>query len=71
MRSGSTRVITPTELATVLGLAPTTCSDRVQELVDNGHVERVPNPADGRWVEFESEYPDDLANALRILQDEN
>ncbi|MER7858889.1 RluA family pseudouridine synthase [Amycolatopsis japonica] len=29
------------------------------------------HPADGRWVEFESEYPDDLANALRILQDEN
>jgi 23S rRNA pseudouridine1911/1915/1917 synthase len=29
------------------------------------------HPADGRWVEFESEYPDDLANALKILQDEN
>jgi DNA-binding MarR family transcriptional regulator len=40
--------ITPTELAAAMGLAPTTCSDRVQELVDNGNVERVPNPADGR-----------------------
>lgn len=29
------------------------------------------HPADGRWVEFESEYPDDLANALRILRVEN
>ncbi|WP_410651540.1 RluA family pseudouridine synthase [Amycolatopsis sp. cmx-4-54] len=29
------------------------------------------HPSDGRWVEFESEYPDDLANALRTLQDEN
>jgi 23S rRNA pseudouridine1911/1915/1917 synthase len=29
------------------------------------------HPADGRWVQFESEYPDDLANALKILQDEN
>ncbi|GLY39120.1 pseudouridine synthase [Amycolatopsis sp. NBRC 101858] len=29
------------------------------------------HPADGRWVEFESEYPDDLANALKILQDES
>ena len=29
------------------------------------------HPSDGRWVEFESEYPDDLATALRILQDEN
>jgi 23S rRNA pseudouridine1911/1915/1917 synthase len=29
------------------------------------------HPSDGRWVEFESEYPDDLANALKILQDES
>ncbi|WP_328451742.1 MULTISPECIES: RluA family pseudouridine synthase [unclassified Amycolatopsis] len=29
------------------------------------------HPADGRWVQFESEYPDDLANALKILQDES
>ncbi|MEA5363621.1 RluA family pseudouridine synthase [Amycolatopsis sp., V23-08] len=29
------------------------------------------HPADGRWVQFESEYPDDLANALKLLQDES
>ncbi|MFI5588660.1 RluA family pseudouridine synthase [Amycolatopsis sp. NPDC051758] len=29
------------------------------------------HPSDGRWVQFESEYPDDLANALKILQDES
>ncbi|MGW3961881.1 RluA family pseudouridine synthase [Amycolatopsis sp. NPDC005003] len=29
------------------------------------------HPADGRWVEFESEYPDDLAKALEILRDES
>ncbi|GAA3568201.1 RluA family pseudouridine synthase [Amycolatopsis ultiminotia] len=29
------------------------------------------HPADGRRVEFEAEYPDDLANALHILRDEN
>ncbi|MFD8491647.1 RluA family pseudouridine synthase [Amycolatopsis sp. NPDC059657] len=29
------------------------------------------HPSDGRWVEFESEYPDDLAKALKILRDEN
>jgi 23S rRNA pseudouridine1911/1915/1917 synthase len=29
------------------------------------------HPADGRWVEFESEYPDDLAKALKVLQDES
>ncbi|MEQ0561172.1 RluA family pseudouridine synthase [Amycolatopsis sp. NEAU-NG30] len=29
------------------------------------------HPADGRWVEFESEYPADLAKALEILRDES
>ncbi|WP_326837156.1 RluA family pseudouridine synthase [Amycolatopsis rhabdoformis] len=29
------------------------------------------HPADGRWVEFEAEYPDDLARALEILRDES
>ena len=29
------------------------------------------HPADGRWVEFEAEYPEDLAKALRILRSEN
>ncbi|MEV6443215.1 RluA family pseudouridine synthase [Amycolatopsis sp. NPDC051716] len=29
------------------------------------------HPADGRWVEFESEYPDDLAKALEKLRDES
>ncbi len=29
------------------------------------------HPADGRWVEFESEYPDDLAKALEILREES
>ncbi|MEV4599764.1 RluA family pseudouridine synthase [Amycolatopsis sp. NPDC049253] len=29
------------------------------------------HPADGRWVEFEAEYPDDLARALDILREES
>ncbi|OZM74526.1 RNA pseudouridine synthase [Amycolatopsis antarctica] len=29
------------------------------------------HPADGRWVEFTSEYPDDLASALEILRAES
>ncbi|GAA1230741.1 RluA family pseudouridine synthase [Prauserella halophila] len=29
------------------------------------------HPADGRWVEFTSEYPDDLAHALEILRVES
>ena len=40
--------ITPTELAAMMGLRPTTTSDYVQRLVDLGHVERTPNPEDGR-----------------------
>lgn len=28
------------------------------------------HPADGRWVRFESEYPDDLAHALEVLRAE-
>ena len=26
------------------------------------------HPADGRWVEFTSPYPDDLAHALEVLE---
>jgi 23S rRNA pseudouridine1911/1915/1917 synthase len=29
------------------------------------------HPSDGRWVQFDSEFPDDLANALKILRSEN
>ena len=29
------------------------------------------HPADGRWVQFETEFPDDLAHALKILRSEN
>ncbi|MFI5612927.1 RluA family pseudouridine synthase [Amycolatopsis sp. NPDC051903] len=29
------------------------------------------HPADGRWVEFEAEYPDDLAHALEVLREES
>jgi 23S rRNA pseudouridine1911/1915/1917 synthase len=29
------------------------------------------HPADNRWVQFETEFPDDLAHALKILRSEN
>ncbi|TVT21580.1 RluA family pseudouridine synthase [Amycolatopsis acidiphila] len=29
------------------------------------------HPADGRWVQFEAEYPDDLAHALEVLRAED
>jgi 23S rRNA pseudouridine1911/1915/1917 synthase len=31
---------------------------------------RFPHPADGRWVEFTSDYPPDLAGALAVLRAE-
>ena len=40
--------VTPTRLASEMGLAPATLSDRLRELVDLGHVRRQPNPHDGR-----------------------
>lgn len=40
--------ITPTALAQEMGVAPTTLSDRLQELLALGHVRRTKNPSDGR-----------------------
>jgi DNA-binding MarR family transcriptional regulator len=40
--------ITPTALAQAMGLAPTTLSDRLTELLELGHVDRAVNPDDGR-----------------------
>ena len=40
--------ITPTALAQAMGVAPTTLSDRLAELVELGHVRRAKNPRDGR-----------------------
>ena len=38
----------PTQVATHEGVPLTTVSDRLNRLVQRGHAERVPNPADGR-----------------------
>jgi DNA-binding MarR family transcriptional regulator len=40
--------ITRTALAQEMGVAPTTLSDRLQELLGLGHIRRVKNPSDGR-----------------------
>ena len=40
--------ITPTALAQAMGIAPTTLSDRLSELLELGHVRRTKNPRDGR-----------------------
>lgn len=44
-RAGS---ITPTELATLMGLAPTTISSSLARLERRGHIRRAPNSADAR-----------------------
>jgi DNA-binding MarR family transcriptional regulator len=38
----------PTQVATHEGVPLTTVSDRLNRLVQRGHAEKVPNPADGR-----------------------
>jgi DNA-binding MarR family transcriptional regulator len=40
--------LTPTELARITGLAPTTLSAYIRRMDDRGHVRRAPNPHDGR-----------------------
>ena len=45
--------ITPTELASVMALPPTTVSSAVIRLQRRGHVRRAPNPADARSYRLE------------------
>lgn len=42
------RSATPSQLATELGLAPTTLSAMIDRLVQKGQIRRVPHPDDGR-----------------------
>ncbi|CAN5572425.1 hypothetical protein BH20CHL6_BH20CHL6_14940 [soil metagenome] len=39
---------TPTELARMAGMAPTTMSDYLRRFMEQGHAHRLPNPRDGR-----------------------
>jgi DNA-binding MarR family transcriptional regulator len=45
---GALGPVTPTELAARLGMAPTTLSAWIRRLTESGHVQRRPNPDDGR-----------------------
>ena len=40
--------ISPTELAGVVGMAPTTLSNYIAEMRERGHIDELPNPIDGR-----------------------
>lgn len=44
---------TPTELATMMALPPTTISSIVHRLERRGHIRRAPNPADARSYRIE------------------
>lgn len=43
----------PTELAQRISAPLTTVSDRLSRIVERGHAERIPNPADGRSALFQ------------------
>jgi DNA-binding MarR family transcriptional regulator len=45
---GSLGRVTPTDLADLIGMPPTTLSGHIERLVRQGVVRRVENPADGR-----------------------
>jgi DNA-binding MarR family transcriptional regulator len=40
--------VTPTRLASVLGMPATTLSSALRKMTEAGHLARLPNPADGR-----------------------
>lgn len=42
--------VTPTRLAEILGMPPTSLSYQIRQMHERGHLRRVPNPDDGRSV---------------------
>jgi DNA-binding MarR family transcriptional regulator len=42
--------VTPTRLAEILGMPPTSLSYQIRQMHERGHLRRVPNPEDGRSV---------------------
>jgi DNA-binding MarR family transcriptional regulator len=56
----------PTALAQRMGVPLTTVSDRLNRLVERGHVERIKNPLDGRSALFR--LTDDGWKAFRAVQ---
>ena len=42
--------VTPTRLAQILGMPPTSLSYQIRQMHERGHLRRVPNPQDGRSV---------------------
>src|SRR4051812_37233391 len=47
---GAEEPVTPSRLADILGMPPTSLSYVIRQMHQRGHLKRVPNPADGRSV---------------------
>lgn len=47
---GAEEPVTPTRLAEILGMPPTSLSYVIRQMHERGHLRRVPNPHDGRSV---------------------
>jgi DNA-binding MarR family transcriptional regulator len=47
---GAEEPVTPSRLAEILGMPPTSLSYVIRQMHERGHLKRVPNPADGRSV---------------------
>lgn len=47
---GAEEPVTPTRLAEILGMPPTSLSYVIRQMHERGHLRRVPNPNDGRSV---------------------
>lgn len=47
---GAEEPVTPTRLAEIVGIPPTSLSYVIRQMHERGHLRRVPNPRDGRSV---------------------
>ena len=47
---GAEEPVTPSRLAEILGMPPTSLSYVIRQMHERGHLKRVPNPTDGRSV---------------------
>jgi DNA-binding MarR family transcriptional regulator len=61
---GAEEPVTPTRLAEILGMPPTSLSYVIRQMHERGHLKRVPNPDDGRSVLLKL-----TARGRRVLDD--
>jgi DNA-binding MarR family transcriptional regulator len=61
---GAEEPVTPSRLAEILGMPPTSLSYVIRQMHERGHLKRVPNPDDGRSVLLKL-----TARGRRVLDD--